>query len=114
MIPEQLLKEAYRAFNARDIDAALLLMCSDVMWPNGMEGGHVHGRDGIREYWTRQWAQIDPIVVPLSIRALADGRFEVEVEQTIKDLQGVTLRNAVVFHVYQLRGGLIGSMEIRE
>jgi len=31
------LKEAYRAFNARDIDAALATMQADVEWPNGME-----------------------------------------------------------------------------
>lgn len=114
MIPQRLLREAYRAFNARDIDAVLRLMCSDVVWPNGMEGGVVHGHGGIREYWTRQWGQIDPIVEPLSIRALADGRFEVEVQQTVKDLQGAILKDAVVRHIYQLRQGLIASMEIHE
>jgi hypothetical protein len=43
--PEQLLRRAYEAFNARDIDAALALMHLDVDWPNGMEGG----RDGLIE-----------------------------------------------------------------
>jgi ketosteroid isomerase-like protein len=45
----RLLKKAYQAFNARDIDAALATMQPDVLWPNGMEGGTVHGRVGVRE-----------------------------------------------------------------
>jgi hypothetical protein len=24
-------------------------------WANGMEGGHVVGHDGVRNYWTRHW-----------------------------------------------------------
>jgi uncharacterized protein YchJ len=32
--PEPLLRSAYRAFNARDIDAALELMHPEVDWPN--------------------------------------------------------------------------------
>lgn len=40
---EQLLRRAYEAFNARDIDAALALMHLDVDWPNGMEGGRERG-----------------------------------------------------------------------
>ena len=28
-------------------------MHKDVIWANGMEGGHVHGRDQVRSYWTQ-------------------------------------------------------------
>ena len=58
--PVELLTEAYRAFNAREIDAVLAIMHHDVDWPNGMEGGRVHGHEGVRDYWTRQWAMINP------------------------------------------------------
>jgi SnoaL-like protein len=112
--PEQLLRQAYAAFNARQIDAALALMSSEVVWPNGMEGGVVHGHTGIREYWTRQWGVINPIVEPLSIRKDPDGRFDVEVQQLVKDLNGQVLADRIVHHVYRLRGGLIASMEICE
>lgn len=54
------LTEAYEAFNARDIERALATMHPEVDWPNGMEGGYVHGHDGVRGYWTRQWRLIDP------------------------------------------------------
>jgi len=52
---EQLLRRAYAAFNARDIDGALALMHADVDWPNGMEGGRVHGHREVGEYWRRQF-----------------------------------------------------------
>jgi len=36
---EQILRSAYKAFNARDIEAAVELMHPDVDWPNAWEGG---------------------------------------------------------------------------
>jgi ketosteroid isomerase-like protein len=47
---ERLLRRAYAAFNARDIDAALALMHPDVDWPNGMEGGREVGHEAVRTY----------------------------------------------------------------
>src|SRR5258705_9031085 len=47
-----LLGGVYAAFNARDVDRVLAAMHPDVDWPNGMEGGYVHGRDAVRDYWT--------------------------------------------------------------
>ena len=40
---EQLLRRAYEVFNARDIEAAIALMHSDVDWPN-RDGGHTCAR----------------------------------------------------------------------
>ena len=51
---EQLLGAVYVAFNARDIDASIAAMHPDVDWRNAWEGGRLHGRDAVREYWTRQ------------------------------------------------------------
>jgi hypothetical protein len=50
---ELLLRRAYEAFNARDIEEALSLMHPDVDWPNGMEGGRLHGHREVRDYWRR-------------------------------------------------------------
>jgi ketosteroid isomerase-like protein len=55
----ELLSSAYAAFNTRDIDGALSAMQPDVAWANGMEGGIVHGSEGVRAYWTRQWQMIE-------------------------------------------------------
>lgn len=49
------LRHLYDRFNARDIEAALGMMHHDLLWANGMEGGHVSGHNEVRRYWTRQW-----------------------------------------------------------
>src|ERR1700722_18748246 len=69
-----LLKDAYAAFNRRDIDAALAAMHSEVEWANGMEGGSLHGPLAVREYWSRQWGLIDPRVEPVSFEEDETGR----------------------------------------
>ncbi len=108
------LSRTYQAFNARDIDSALAAMHPDVEWPNGMEGGTVHGHIGIREYWTRQWGIIDPRVEPKSFDLDKTGRVVVGVHQVVRDLAGKTLLDRMVEHVYSIEGGLIRNMEIRE
>ena len=109
-----LLNSVYAAFNRRDIDAILPKMHPEVEWPNGMEGGWVHGREGVRAYWTRQWDVVDPHVEPVSIEAADDGRTVVNVHQVVKDLTGTVLMDRMVQHVYSICDGLITRMEIRE
>jgi hypothetical protein len=77
------LKRIYDCFNARDMDAA---MHGDVIWANGMEGGHVHGRDEVRRYWTRQWTVIDPHVEPIAFAEGPQGEVVVEIHQVGRDL----------------------------
>jgi hypothetical protein len=110
----ELLKKAYAAFNARDLDGALATMRPDVDWPNGMEGGTVHGHEGVRAYWTRQWKMINPHVDPVGFTLDSKGRVEVNVHQVIRELSGKVLMDRMVQHIYTLEGGLIQSMEIRE
>lgn len=110
----ELLQRAYAAFNARDIDGALSTMKHDVQWPNGMEGGTVHGHEGVRAYWTRQWGMIDPHVDPVSFDEDASGRIVVGVHQIVRDLSGKLLVDRMVRHVYTLKHDLIQGMEIHE
>jgi SnoaL-like domain len=110
----ELLKRAYAAFNARDIDAALATMQPGVVWPNGMEGGTVIGHDGVRGYWTRQWRSLDPHVDPISFASEGEGKIRVNVHQVVHDIAGKLLVDRMVEHVYTLAHGLIRSMEIRD
>jgi ketosteroid isomerase-like protein len=109
-----LLTFVYDAFNRRDVESILAVMHPEVEWPNGMEGGWVYGRDGVRVYWTRQWKQLDPRVDPLRFDAEADGRIAVNVHQVVRDLDGKVLLDRTVQHVYRITDGLIRHMEIRE
>jgi hypothetical protein len=114
MNAQDLLMATYAAFNRRDIDAVLAKMAPDVDWPNGMEGGRVNGREAVRQYWLRQWSQINPLVEPRSFHADPTGAIVVEVRQVIRDLAGLLLAERMVQHVYRFENGLIQSMEIRE
>jgi len=108
----ELIEGAYRDFNARRMDGVLSRMQPDVAWPNGWEGGYVHGHEGVRDYWTRQWAVLDPHVDPVEIRPEVDGRVTVEVHQVVRDREGKVLLDTMVQHIYSLRDGLIAHMEI--
>ena len=110
----ELLERSYSAFNARDIDSALATMDTEVAWPNGMEGGYVHGHEAVRAYWTRQWQLLDPHVEPLKFTADPSGRVIVEVHQVVRDVKGQLLMDRVVQHVYMTELGRIRTMEIRE
>lgn len=109
---EDLINKAYTAFNARDIDTALSAMHADVQWPKAFEGGYVSGHHEIREYWTRQWTEIDPHVQPVGFNERKDGRLEIVVQQTVKDLQGNIIFDGIVKHVYNLQDGLLRRMDI--
>ena len=110
----ELLERAYAAFNARDLEGALATMTPDVVWPNGMEGGVVHGHEGVRAYWTRQWSQLNPRVDPVAIRDEQDGSMVVDVHQVVRDLEGNLLVDHMVQHVYSIQDDLIVRMDIRE
>ncbi len=110
----ELLKAVYAAFNRRDTDEVLATMRPDVDWPNGMEGGRVHGCDEVRSYWQRQWGMIDPHVEPVRMQEDDGGNMVVDVHQIIRDLSGKVLKDQVVQHVYSFREGLIARMDIRK
>jgi ketosteroid isomerase-like protein len=110
----ELLASAYAAFNARDIAAVLAMMHPDVDWPNGMEGGRVHGHTGVRDYWERQWASVDPRVEPIRFEAGEADRIVVDVHQVVCDLAGSVLSDQVVQHVYTIQDNLIHRMDIKK
>lgn len=110
----EVLRKVYEAFNARDLDLATSIMHPEVDWPNGWEGGRVHGREGVREYWTRQWAAIDPSVEIVGSETDETGRIVLQVHQVVRDLEGKVLVDGVVEHVYRVEDGLVRSMDIRE
>ncbi|MEM6520993.1 MAG: nuclear transport factor 2 family protein [Cyanobacteria bacterium P01_C01_bin.70] len=108
----QLLRTAYAAFNARDIDAALVLMTPDVHWPRAFKGGFIRGPEAVRAYWTEQWSEIDSHVEPVAFHLEADGQILVEVHQVVCDLAGAVLADEHVGHRFTIEHGLIRAMEV--
>ena len=117
----KILERLYERFNARDIDGVLVALADDVAWANGMDGGHVHGHAGVREYWTRQWAMVSPHVAPVGFSRAADGAIVAEVIQTIRDLDGHPLegqahglKDKTVGHVFHLSDGKVTRFDIQD
>ena len=117
----RIVEQMYGWFNARDIDGVLNLLADDVAWANGMDGGHVHGHDALRDYWTRQWAVIIPHVAPVGFQQGDDGAVVAEVIQTIRDLDGKPLHaqthgleDKTVGHVFRFRDGKVVRFDIQD
>ena len=115
-MPEEteLLRKLYAAFNRRDIETVLAQLDPNVDWPNGWEGGREYGRSSIRNYWTRQFAQVQSNVEPMNFRTEEDGRILVDVHQVVHDGSGKLPSDQIVQHVYTIHDGLITHMEIRK
>jgi ketosteroid isomerase-like protein len=110
---EEILKSAYRAFNARDIEAAVDLMHPEVDWPNAWEGGRVVGRDAVRDYWTRQFSEISSRVEPEGFTHEPDGSVTVDVHQVVHHARtGELISDSRVQHRYRIAGGLIVRMDV--
>jgi hypothetical protein len=108
----ELLRAAYAAFNARDIDAAVATMTADVAWPKAFKGGFARGPEEIRAYWTEQWSEIDPHVEPTAFHREDAQRIVVDVHQVVRDLNGAVLADSHVGHRFTLTKGLIQAMEV--
>lgn len=116
-----LIKGLYDRFNARDIDGVLSALADDVAWANGMDGGHVHGREAVRDYWTRQWAIVSPHVEPVNFTEATNGVVAVEVIQSVFDLNGQPLsgqshglRDKTVMHIFRMDGGEVARFDIQD
>jgi hypothetical protein len=107
-----LVEQAYSAFNKRDIDAALALMTQDVSWPKASEGGKVVGKEEVRAYWTRRWAEFDPHVEPLAITEGDGCKVRVRVHQLVKSIHGDVLSDSEVLHVFTVNEGRIAAMDL--
>jgi hypothetical protein len=89
-------------------------MSENVSWPKASEGGRVVGKQEIRDYWTRQWAEFDPRVDVLEVVDRGAGKTDVKVHQLVKNLKGDVLSDTELWHVYAIANGLIERMDLKE
>jgi ketosteroid isomerase-like protein len=109
---QELIKEVYAAFNARNIDAILRVMHPEVKWAKAWEGSYANGPHEVRAYWEQQWKEINPHVEPVGFHERENGTLEVEVDQVVKNLEGITLFDGKVKHVYIIHDGLLQQMDV--
>ena len=109
-----LIRKAYAAFNARDIPTVLATLHPQVRWSRAWEGDYATGHEEVREYWLRQWQELNPQVEPTGFQERADGRLEVSVHQVVKDKQGQLLFDGPVKHIYTIQDKLFKQMDIEQ
>jgi len=106
-------EDLYKNFNDRKIDLVISKMTADVKWANGMEGGYVHGHEGVREYWTRQFKIISAKVLPLQIHREMD-LVKIKVHQVVHDMENNLLADEFVYHLFKLKDSKIAEFNIGE
>jgi ketosteroid isomerase-like protein len=104
-------KKLYNDFNDRNIEAVIAMLSDDVKWANGMEGGFVYGREGVREYWLRQFTMVTSQVTPEEIRQVGD-QIQIRVKQVVHDNAGNLLSDTHVTHIFTLNEQKIHQFEI--
>ena len=71
-----------------------------------------NGHNEIKQYWARQWKEINPNVEPIGFNERLNGSLEAEVHQKVIDLEGNSTFDGTVKHIYTFEGGLIKTMDI--
>jgi NAD(P)-dependent dehydrogenase (short-subunit alcohol dehydrogenase family)/ketosteroid isomerase-like protein len=108
----ELVRQAYRAFNERDVEAAVALMAPDVAWPNLPQGGLIRGPQSVGAHWREQFRQADARIDVDEIAETDDGRVEARVRQIVRGAQGARAEDRAV-HVFSFAGERIKGLEVR-
>ena len=111
---QQFLQNLYDAFNRREFETLISLMKPDVKWANGMEGGFVHGRGEVRDYWKKQFEVTQSHLEPLRFDTDKIGRNIVTANLTVKDLQGNLLVERTIKQIFTIENGQISRFEIAD
>jgi ketosteroid isomerase-like protein len=109
---EALLRRLYELLDAGDVDAAAALADPEVDWANVWTEGRAQGREAMREHliWIRENFGVERSV--RSIERLDDGRYRVELDQTVENHGGMLLSHGPVIHLYELADGRIVRMDL--
>jgi ketosteroid isomerase-like protein len=103
-------REGYEAFNARDIERAIRLMRPDVVWPDAVNGGFVHGHEGVRRHWEDVFDRFDPQIDLEDLGTGPAGTWVAQVRQTTRSDQGT--QEDLLTHVFQFENGRIRRLDV--
>jgi hypothetical protein len=111
MTNEELIEQVYAAYNRQDADALLAFVSEDVDWPDGQ--ARLHGKQGLRAYWTRQWAKTRTRDEVLAIATPMPNRSIVRIGQVVRALTGAVISTGTFEHDYLIENRLIMRLDIR-
>ena len=110
-IDRAFIRELYNNFNNRNIDAVIENMTQNVQWENGREGGFCIGQEEVRQYWLRQFDQVNSKVYPINIKTEGEHAI-VYVHQVVHDLNNHLLSDNHVEHHFETENGKITRFTI--
>lgn len=105
--------ELYKNFNERKIDLVISEMTNEVKWANGVDGGYVHGHDGVKNYWAKQFELVSSNVTPVTIDS-ENEMVKIKVHQVVHDVFGKLLADEFVYHYFHLNNDKISEFDIGE
>lgn len=108
----RLLAEVYDAFNARDLDGLGRAFHPEVEWPDLLEGGALHGRQTVVDYFRRQFALMRPEAEIIDITPVGKDQAIVHVQYVVRDAQGGLWSDTQARLRFTFEDGLIRRMAI--
>jgi ketosteroid isomerase-like protein len=109
---EEIVREAYTAFNNRDIEQAVTLMDPEVEWPDVVQGGFVRGREGVRRHWREVFAQAEPHIELADLERRPDRSIAAKVRQVVTGPDGQQISDEHLVHVFRIDDELITRMTV--
>ena len=107
-----LLVEVYAAFNARDLDGLGRAFHPEVEWPDLLEGGELHGRQTVVDYFRRQFALMQPEAEIIDITPVGENQAIVRVQYAVRDAQGGLWSDTQARLRFTFEDGLIRRMAV--
>jgi len=108
----RLLVEVYDAFNARDLEGLSRAFHADVEWPDLLDGGALHGRQTVVDYFRRQFALMRADARIIDITPLGEDQAIVHVQYAVRDAQGGLWSDTRVRLRFTFQDGLIRRMTV--
>lgn len=107
-----LVRLGYERFNEKDLDGVLALCTEDVVWPDVVGGGVLHGAGEVRAYFSRIFSISTLLVTVGDVIEIGDAVLAT-VYQQFYDLDGRLLGEPrVVVNRYGFRDGLVSAMTL--
>ena len=106
-----LVRRLYDAYNGRDADGLLALLTDDVDWPDGPV--RLHGKEAVRDYWTRQWRRVHTHDEPGEPVELDDGRVAVRISQVVTTPDGSPVSTGQFRHFFRIQDGKAARLDIQ-
>jgi len=106
------LVEVYAAFNARDLERMGRAFHVEVEWPDLLEGGVLHGRQTVVDYFRRQFALMQPEAEIIDITPVGEDQAIVHVQYAVRDAQGGLWSDTQARLRFTFADGLIRRMAI--